>query len=37
LEHSVGFRLFTLDDPPQAMPEAIAVSVSVPNPDQARS
>lgn len=35
LEQSVGFRLFTLDDPPQAMPEAIAVSI--PDPDQARS
>jgi len=37
LEHSVGFRLFTLDDPPHAMPEAIAVSVAIPDPDQARS
>ncbi len=32
LEGTLGFRLFTLDDAPHPLPEAIAVSIPVPDP-----
>jgi hypothetical protein len=33
LEGAVGFRLFKLEDAPQVLPEAIAVSVPIPDLD----
>jgi hypothetical protein len=37
LEESVGFRLFRLEDVPHSLPEAIAVSIPIPDPGQGRS
>jgi hypothetical protein len=36
LEGAVGYRLFTLDDDPQLRPEAIAVSMPIPDPGRRR-
>jgi hypothetical protein len=36
-EHVVGFRLFIPADAPNALPEAIAVSIPVPDPGANRS
>jgi hypothetical protein len=37
LEGSVGFRLFGPEDAPQPLPEAIAVSMPIPDPGRERS
>jgi hypothetical protein len=37
LERSVGFRLFRLEDLPHSLPEAVAVSIPVPDPGAGRS
>jgi hypothetical protein len=36
-EGVLGFRLFVLEDVPQALPEAVAVSIPIPDPGAARS
>jgi hypothetical protein len=36
-EAVVGFRLFVVEDAPQALPEALAVSVPIPDPGAGRS
>jgi hypothetical protein len=36
-EGVVGFRLFVVEDAPSEMPEAIAVSIRVQDPDAGRS
>jgi hypothetical protein len=37
LEDTFGFRIFRLEDIPQPLPEAVAVSIPAPEPDGARS
>ncbi len=37
LERVLGFRLFTMQDLPDPLPEAAAVSVQIPEPDGERS
>ena len=37
LEESLGFRLFRLADVPHSLPEAIAVSIRLPDPGGGRS
>jgi hypothetical protein len=37
LEGVVGFRLFRLEDVPQSLPEAVAVSLPIPDPGAWRS
>jgi hypothetical protein len=37
LQGTVGFRIFTLEDVPHSLPEAVAVSLPVPDPGGARS
>jgi hypothetical protein len=32
LEHAVGFSLFRLEDVPPPLPEAVAVSIPIPDP-----
>jgi predicted amidophosphoribosyltransferase len=36
MDGMVGFRLFRLEDVPHALPEAVAVSIPVPDPGAAR-
>jgi len=36
-EGVVGFRLFVVEDVPQALPEALAVSIPIPDPSAGRS
>ncbi len=36
LRATVGFRLFGLEDVPPSLPEAVAVSITVPDLDRAR-
>ena len=33
----LGFRLFVLEDSPRELPEAVAVSIPIPDPDAGRS
>ena len=37
LEGALGFRLFRLDDVPHPLPEAVAVSIPIPDPGGGRS
>jgi hypothetical protein len=37
LEGAVGFRLFRLDDAPRPLPEAVAVSMPIPDPGKTQS
>lgn len=37
LSRGVGFSLFTPEDLPPVLPEAVAVSIPVPDPDMGRS
>jgi hypothetical protein len=37
LEEGLGFRLFGVEDTPQPLPEAIAVSMPIPDPGRERS
>jgi hypothetical protein len=37
LEGVVGFRLFRLEDVPHSLPEALAVSIPIPDPGGGRS
>lgn len=37
LEDTLGFRIFTPEDVPHLLPEAVAVSLPVPDPDGPRS
>jgi len=37
LENLVGFRLYRLEDVPHAPPEAVAVSIPIPDPGGGRS
>jgi hypothetical protein len=36
LERVVGFRLFTVEDAPHSLPEAVAVSIPIPDPGGGR-
>jgi hypothetical protein len=37
LEGTVGFRIFRLEDVPLSLPEAVAVSLPIPEPDGGRA
>jgi hypothetical protein len=37
LEGAVGFQLFRLEDVPHSLPEAVAVSIQIPDPSEGRS
>jgi hypothetical protein len=37
LEDAVGFRLFRLEDIPHSLPEAVAVSIPIPDPEGGQS
>jgi len=37
LERAIGFRLFRLVDVPRSLPEAVAVSIPIPDPGGGRS
>jgi hypothetical protein len=36
-EDAIGFRLFVVEDAPRALPDALAVSIPVPDPGTGRS
>jgi hypothetical protein len=36
MDRMVGFRLFRLEDVPHSLPEAVAVSIPVPDPGAGR-
>jgi hypothetical protein len=36
-ESVVGYRLLKLDDVPHSLPEAVAVSIPIPDPSKSRS
>ena len=36
-ESAVGYRLLKLDDVPHSLPEAVAVSIPIPDPSKSRS